>query len=199
MNSALAVEARLGTITPQDSLQRRLCTLNRRRLTPGLPHADWVDEIQQQAHFALLEGRFLEAERRAASALCTKLPEDPDEFLTWFEGLAENGPQGVEKAFSSRPDVALVDIGLPGLDGNEVARRIRSTLSPQQICLIAMTGYGQPEDRRRALQAGFDNYLIKPIDPARLATLLDELRHRVRHPRLEGDGFSSAAEELIVA
>jgi signal transduction histidine kinase/CheY-like chemotaxis protein len=113
--------------------------------------------------------------------------------------LAENGPQGVEKAFSSRPDVALVDIGLPGLDGNEVARRIRSTLGPQQICLIAMTGYGQPEDRRRALQAGFDNYLIKPIDPARLATLLDDLRQQVCRPRSEGDAFGSAAEELIVA
>ena len=92
MNSALAVAARLGTITPQDSLQRRLCTLNRRRLTPGLPHADWVDEIQQQAHFALLEGRFLETERRATAALCTKLPEDPDEFLAWFEALAKTGP-----------------------------------------------------------------------------------------------------------
>ena len=113
--------------------------------------------------------------------------------------LAENGPQGVEKAFSSRPDVALVDIGLPGIDGNEVARRIRATLDPQQICLIAMTGYGQPEDRRRALQAGFDNYLIKPIDPARLASLLDELRHRGRAPRLAEDNFGGAAEELIVA
>jgi hypothetical protein len=92
MNSALAVEARLGTITPQDSLQRKLCTLNRRRLTPGLPHADWVDEIQQQAHFALLEGRFLETERRAVAASCTGLPEHPDDFLTWFEGLAETGP-----------------------------------------------------------------------------------------------------------
>jgi hypothetical protein len=92
MNSALAVEARLGTITPQDSLQRRLCTLNRRRLTPGLPHPDWAEEVQQQAHFALLEGRFLETERRAVAALCTGLPQDPDDFLTWFEGLAETGP-----------------------------------------------------------------------------------------------------------
>jgi CheY-like chemotaxis protein len=113
--------------------------------------------------------------------------------------LAENGPQGVEKAFSLRPDVALVDIGLPGLDGNEVARRIRSTLGPQQICLIAMTGYGQPEDRRRALQAGFDNYLIKPVDPSRLATLLEELRQRFSKRRLEGESFGGAAEELIVA
>lgn len=92
MNSALAVQARLGTITPQDSLQRKLCILNRRRLTPGLPHPDWIDEIQQQAHFAVLEGRFLETERRAIVPLCSKLPQDPDGFLAWFEDLAATGP-----------------------------------------------------------------------------------------------------------
>jgi CheY-like chemotaxis protein len=92
--------------------------------------------------------------------------------------VAESGPEGIEKAFSARPEVALIDIGLPGLDGNEVARRIRSILSGGEISLIAMTGYGQPEDRRRALQAGFDRYLVKPVDPAVLAQLLNEVRHR---------------------
>jgi signal transduction histidine kinase/ActR/RegA family two-component response regulator len=90
--------------------------------------------------------------------------------------LAESGPVGVEMAFSLRPDVALIDIGLPGIDGNEVARRIRSILGEEAISLIAMTGYGQPEDRRRALQAGFDFYLIKPVDPAVLSRLLAEAR-----------------------
>jgi signal transduction histidine kinase/ActR/RegA family two-component response regulator len=92
--------------------------------------------------------------------------------------LAESGPEGIEKAFSVRPDVALIDIGLPGLDGNEVARRIRSILGGEAISLIAMTGYGQPEDRRRALQAGFDYYLVKPVDPAVLSQLLDEVRQQ---------------------
>ncbi|HEY0512142.1 MAG TPA: ATP-binding protein [Thermoanaerobaculia bacterium] len=92
--------------------------------------------------------------------------------------VAGSGPDGVEMAFSVRPEVALVDIGLPGLDGNEVARRIRSVLGGDAISLIAMTGYGQPEDRRRALQAGFDCYLVKPVDPAVLAQLLNETRHR---------------------
>jgi signal transduction histidine kinase/ActR/RegA family two-component response regulator len=92
--------------------------------------------------------------------------------------LAEDGPQGIEKALSLRPEVALVDIGLPGLDGNEVARRVRAVLGNEQISLIAMTGYGQPEDRRRALQAGFDRYLVKPVDPAILSRLLAESRHR---------------------
>ena len=92
--------------------------------------------------------------------------------------LAADGPEGIEKALGLRPEVALVDIGLPGLDGNEVARRIRSALSSEAIVLIAMTGYGQPEDRRRALQAGFDRYLVKPVDPAILSRLLAEARHR---------------------
>ena len=71
--------------------------------------------------------------------------------------------------------MALVDIGLPGLDGNEVAQRIRAALDGDAMALIAMTGYGQPEDRRRALQAGFDAYLVKPVDPDELARTLQEL------------------------
>jgi signal transduction histidine kinase/ActR/RegA family two-component response regulator len=92
--------------------------------------------------------------------------------------VAGNGPEGVEMAFSLRPQVALVDIGLPGMDGNEVARQVRSILGDDEISLIAMTGYGQPEDRRRALQAGFDCYLVKPVDPTVLSQLLNESRHR---------------------
>ncbi|HEY0558639.1 MAG TPA: response regulator, partial [Thermoanaerobaculia bacterium] len=94
--------------------------------------------------------------------------------------VAGNGPEGVEMAFSIRPEVALIDIGLPGLDGNEVARRIRELLGGEEIALIAMTGYGQPEDRRRALQAGFDRYLVKPVDPAELSRLLGENRGEAR-------------------
>ncbi|HEV2843780.1 MAG TPA: ATP-binding protein [Thermoanaerobaculia bacterium] len=90
--------------------------------------------------------------------------------------VAATGPEGLELAFSVRPDVALIDIGLPGMDGNEVARRIRSVLDEDEISLIAMTGYGQPEDRRRALQAGFGRYLVKPVDPAVLSQLLAEVQ-----------------------
>jgi signal transduction histidine kinase/ActR/RegA family two-component response regulator len=96
--------------------------------------------------------------------------------------VAESGPEGIDKALSVRPEVALIDIGLPGLDGNEVARRIRSILSAGEISLIAMTGYGQPEDRRRALQAGFDRYLVKPVDPAVLSQLLKESLQRGEPP-----------------
>jgi signal transduction histidine kinase/ActR/RegA family two-component response regulator len=89
--------------------------------------------------------------------------------------LAEDGPSGVERALASPPDVALIDIGLPGLDGNEVARRIRADLNGHTPCLIAMTGYGQPEDRCRAMEAGFNTYLVKPVDPETLSRLLSEV------------------------
>ncbi|HEX5719847.1 MAG TPA: ATP-binding protein [Thermoanaerobaculia bacterium] len=97
---------------------------------------------------------------------------------------AANGPDGVEAALNSLPDVALVDIGLPGLDGNEVAQRIRAALDGDAMVLIAMTGYGQPEDRRRALQAGFDAYLVKPVDPEELARNLRELGRSRSRTRL---------------
>ncbi|HEV3261020.1 MAG TPA: ATP-binding protein [Gemmataceae bacterium] len=90
--------------------------------------------------------------------------------------VAEDGPQGVEKALALRPDVALVDIGLPGLDGYEVARRVRAAPGGTDILLIAVTGYGQPEDRRRTLEAGFDRHLVKPIDVDELQRLLADVK-----------------------
>ena len=75
---------------------------------------------------------------------------------------AHTGPEGVAIALEWQPEVAVVDIGLPELDGYELARRVRSALQ-SRIALIALTGYGQPEDRRRAFAAGFDLHLTKPI------------------------------------
>jgi two-component system, sensor histidine kinase len=84
---------------------------------------------------------------------------------------AEDGLKAVEKALASPPEVALVDIGLPGLDGYEVARTLRSHLG-NEVFLVAVTGYGEPHDRRRALEAGFDTYLTKPVLPETLRDLL---------------------------
>ena len=78
-----------------------------------------------------------------------------------------SGQAGVDLARTLAPDVALIDIGLPGLDGYEVARRIRAHLG-RSVLLIAITGYGQPEDRQRAFDAGFDAHLTKPLVPERL-------------------------------
>jgi two-component system, sensor histidine kinase len=86
--------------------------------------------------------------------------------------VAEDGPSGVEIALRSRPDVALVDVGLPGFDGYEVARQIRADPAGADIALVALTGYGQPDDRRLAEDAGFDLHVVKPVDPKHLVTLL---------------------------
>ena len=85
---------------------------------------------------------------------------------------ADSGPSGVQSALANRPDVALVDIGLPEYDGYEVATRIRSAPNADGIILIALTGYGMPEDGRKAEQAGFDAHLVKPLDLGALAELL---------------------------
>jgi signal transduction histidine kinase/CheY-like chemotaxis protein len=76
---------------------------------------------------------------------------------------AADGKAGLGMLLSIRPEVAVVDIGLPGLDGYEVARRARASLGAE-IRLIALSGYGRPEDQRRALAAGFDAHLTKPVD-----------------------------------
>jgi signal transduction histidine kinase/CheY-like chemotaxis protein len=92
--------------------------------------------------------------------------------------VAEDGPQGVEAALLGRPEVALIDIGLPGLDGYEVASRVKGELGGKTL-LVALTGHGQPEDRRRALDAGFDAHLTKPVELAALQALLGR---RPSHP-----------------
>jgi CheY-like chemotaxis protein len=90
--------------------------------------------------------------------------------------LADNGLGGVQIGLATRPDVALVDIGLPGLDGYEVAQRLRRHLG-EDVRLIALTGYGQPEDQRKSRQAGFNAHLTKPVDPEVLTAALGPRPH----------------------
>ena len=85
---------------------------------------------------------------------------------------AVDGPSGVAAILSIRPDIALVDVGLPGLDGYEVARQVRAQEAAQRVRLVALTGYGLPDDQRRAREAGFDAHLVKPVDPERLARVI---------------------------
>jgi CheY-like chemotaxis protein len=87
--------------------------------------------------------------------------------------VARNGLAAVDEAQSFRPEVVLLDIGLPGIDGYEVARRLRG--GRKSKVLVAMTGYGQESDRIRSEQAGFDFHLTKPVDPVDLQQLLDGL------------------------
>jgi len=87
---------------------------------------------------------------------------------------ASDGPTGLALIQEHRPDVALVDIGLPGLDGYGLARAIRAELPDLQVRLVAMTGYGQDHDRARALEAGFDVHIVKPASAATILHALGE-------------------------
>jgi CheY-like chemotaxis protein len=78
----------------------------------------------------------------------------------------------IEAAGSNVPDVMLVDIGLPGMDGYEVARRVRLNPSLKRVTLIALTGYDRNEDKLRAIAAGFDYHLVKPVDTKLLQELI---------------------------
>jgi len=71
-----------------------------------------------------------------------------------------------------RPDVVLLDIGLPLMDGYEVARRLRQMAPTREALLIALTGYGQQGDRQRGKEAGFDGHMLKPVDPHALARMI---------------------------
>ncbi|MGH8322516.1 MAG: response regulator, partial [Steroidobacteraceae bacterium] len=83
-----------------------------------------------------------------------------------------DGPVALSAFAEMKPDVALLDIGMPGLTGYEVARRMRHGSSGAPLTLIAITGWGQDIDKERAYAAGFDHHLTKPVDPRRLAELL---------------------------
>jgi CheY-like chemotaxis protein len=81
--------------------------------------------------------------------------------------VAADGVEGVEQGLAHRPRAALIDLGLPRLDGYDVARRLRAEYG-DDILLVAYTGYGNPEDRERSRQAGFDAHLVKSADAAEL-------------------------------
>ncbi len=85
---------------------------------------------------------------------------------------AHSGPEAIEAARQHRPEVVLLDIGLPGMSGYEVAAQLRREASCQGAMIIAVSGYGQDEDRRRSREAGFDHHLIKPLDHDALLALL---------------------------
>jgi signal transduction histidine kinase/ActR/RegA family two-component response regulator len=132
---------------------------------------------------------------RPAPALKVLVVDDHEDSRTMLCMLLEqightaleavDGIDGVQLALSSRPDVAIIDIGLPGIDGYEVARRLRVLPGGAPAVMIALTGYGQDEDRQRALQAGFDIHLVKPVDPERLTQVLTEAA-RMRSQHVEG-------------
>lgn len=110
------------------------------------------------------------------------LIEDFEDARTMLEVLLQlqkfevtsvaNGIDGVDSILQTKPNVALVDIGLPDIDGCEVARRVRREMASDQVRLIALTGHGQQRDIVRCKAAGFDQHLTKPIDQTKLFQVL---------------------------
>ena len=118
--------------------------------------------------------------RRRRRVVVVEDSDDVREALTVFYGdlghdvtTARDGPTGLAQILALEPDLAVVDIGLPGLDGFEVARRARAVVG-SRVRLAAVTGYGQPGDRARTRAAGFDAHLTKPVRPVDLEALLDD-------------------------
>jgi CheY-like chemotaxis protein len=89
--------------------------------------------------------------------------------------VAHDGPAALEEFELREPNIVLLDIGMPEMDGYEVARRLREISSPQRVAIVALTGWGQDEDRQRVRAAGFDHHLVKPVDLASLQALLTSL------------------------
>jgi len=109
---------------------------------------------------------------------------------------AATGLDGVAQARRHRPHVALVDIGLPGIDGYEVARRLRADPGTKDLKLVALTGYGLPAQREKALTAGFDVHLVKPVDPELLGVLLDDPQKTIE--RLTSRRMDPAGDQRTV-
>ena len=107
----------------------------------------------------------------AVDILARTLKLKGHEVQTAYDGIA-----AVDVAARFKPEVVLLDIGLPRLSGYDVARRIRSLPEGKSTILIAITGWGQEEDRRQSQQSGFDMHLVKPVDPIALLKLLAELK-----------------------
>jgi PAS domain S-box-containing protein len=122
------------------------------------------------------------AAAQPASALRLLVVDDNDDAAMMLSMLlesvgydvsSENGAHaGLDRALAERPDVCLLDIGLPEMDGYELARRLRAAPELAHTTLIAITGYGQLEDRQKAFAAGFDHHLVKPVNTAQLTALL---------------------------
>ena len=93
---------------------------------------------------------------------------------------APDGPAALAAVEADPPDLVFLDIGMPVMNGYDVARRLRQRPGLEHLLLVAMTGWGQEEDRRRSQEAGFDHHLIKPVEPEALHKLL--VGTRVRSP-----------------
>ena len=105
----------------------------------------------------------------AAESLAQLLALSGHEARTAMDGAA-----GLRAVVDFKPEVVFCDLGLPGMSGYEVAKSLRSLPGGRELVLVALTGYGQPSDREKTAQAGFDAHLVKPVDPSVIESFLDD-------------------------
>jgi signal transduction histidine kinase/ActR/RegA family two-component response regulator len=122
----------------------------------------------------------VDGNRDSADSLAMMLSILGNEVRTAHDGL-----EAVDLAATFNPEVVVMDIGLPVLNGFDAARRIRDQPGGNDIVIVALTGWGQEDDRRRSLEAGFDHHIVKPVDLLTLEKLLDELERTTSRTRLE--------------
>ncbi len=129
--------------------------------------------IERKEHPATHEGCVLVVDdnRDAAESLAMLLRAEGHAVH-----IAYDGPTALEVVQATRPRAVLLDLGLPGIDGFQVAERIRAMPDGARTLLIAISGYGQDEHRRRSRQTGFDQHLVKPVDPVAITELLEAER-----------------------
>lgn len=140
-----------------------------------------VPKMRGREHFSIesLGVLIVDDNRDAAESLAMLLRTAGAEVQ-----VAHDGPTALAEFERSEPHVVLLDIGMPGMDGCEVARRLREISRPDRVVLVALTGWGQDEDRRRVREAGFDHHLVKPVDLASLQSLLTSLAQQVAKSKL---------------
>jgi two-component system, sensor histidine kinase len=121
----------------------------------GLAFMDDPDRVQERRRVLVVDDN-----RDAAESLATLVDMWGHEAI-----IVHDGPAALAAALEHRPDFILLDIGLPDMDGYEVARRLKAEERTSAAVLVAMTGYGRAEDMERSRAAGFDHHLVKPVDP----------------------------------
>jgi CheY-like chemotaxis protein len=179
----LVIETRVSIVTPAYNAERFLPATIESVLRQT--YRDWelhvVDDCSRDATRGVIEDYSVRDPRiRLLAGRCRGGAADTR--TTMFAALeldghrvyeAAGGNAGLRTIAAVKPDVAIIDIGLPGLDGYEMAAALRENLEHQKMVLIAITGFERPDSLRRAREAGFDDYVTKPIAPDRLVRLID--------------------------
>ena len=166
------VEMHGGTVTAESTGLGKGSTFTIR--LPAVLDSSHCPQPQAEGHTHMsppsLHILVVDDNRDAADSLAMLLRTTGNDIRTAYDGL-----EAVQVASEFRPEVVLLDIGLPKIDGHEVAQRIRKEAWGRQMCLIAVTGWSDETDRARSRASGFDHHLVKPLDTAHLAQLLESV------------------------